>query len=950
MVLKGAEQLGLDLNARAPLPDQPARNRIATDLSANLLVEAGAGSGKTTALVARMIGLVREGTAAVHQIAAVTFTRKAAGELLERFQKALERERLVAGIAPEESTRLEAALSEVDRAFMGTIHAFCAHLLRERPFDAGVDPGFAETTPAEAKLVSARFWSLHLERLSAEGASVLGELEDVGLSPADLRGMYDELRDYPDVEFSLEATAPPDPELLARVRADLDSLLDEAARLMPKDEPENQWDDLQRRMRSILYARRYGRWSDDRVLLDALTDLASRSSWKVTQYKWSPEGREGVLSPAAVALRDRINRLVAPASPARALLEQWWAHRYPGAMGFALGAARALAQHRRETGRLDFQDLLTLSAQLLRTHPAARRDLGERWRWLLVDKFQDTDPLQAEVLFLLASEPTSAETESGAQGDWTAAVPRPGGLFVIGDPKQSIYCFRRADIALYMRVRERFRSFGAVVELIANFRSAEPIAELVNTVFAPPEGFPWEANPLQAAFAPLSPQPRSTPPPRAGVFHYFVDAPDNRDAITIWDADALADWIAQRIREGRAPGDFLILTRNRHFLARYAAALEARNLPVQVSGAGIGVEEEVAELRLLLQALSDPDDSAKTVAVLIGLLFGVDRHIERTDEGRARGWFCVMRKEDRKSRTLARPHGWQAKEAAERAFQAAEDRRLLYVAATRAAEELVVARHPAKANKSPWQPFEPWLDEHGESLPLAAAPAPERERLDATAADMAAAGTAAAGDRRAAGTATYRFETVTGSRKRIEATDVEDSSPLPPLRPTSSGPGGYEWGSAVHGVLEAAAHGAPPERLRALGRSLLLEFDRPARAGEPTELDALMATVGAVRASGLWQRAQTARRRLAEVPFAMELESSTWMEGVVDLAFREPDGWVLADYKTDRGTDPEFRVRRVGYREQLRSYGGAWSRLTREPVKERVIFWVRSGEEERVDA
>src|SRR6185436_9804455 len=116
------------------------------------------------------------------------------------------------------------------------------------------------------------------------------------------------------------------------------------------------------------------------VFLDALSELGSRNEWKVTQYKWVQDGAKGQLSPAAKALGERVNRLIAAGGPARALIEHWWAHRYPIAIRFAYGAAQALATHRLENARLDFQDLLTLSARLLRTHPEARRDLGERWR------------------------------------------------------------------------------------------------------------------------------------------------------------------------------------------------------------------------------------------------------------------------------------------------------------------------------------------------------------------------------------------------------------------------------------------------------------------------------------------------------------------------------------------------------------------------------------------
>ena len=134
--------------SRPPLPDDEARARIKSDLGTNLFVEAGAGSGKTTALVDRLVALISTGTAKVDEIAAVTFTRKAAAELRERLQTQVEltlneqrevevQDDLIVG-------RLVNALDDIDRAFIGTIHSFCARLLRERPIDVGLDPGFEE--------------------------------------------------------------------------------------------------------------------------------------------------------------------------------------------------------------------------------------------------------------------------------------------------------------------------------------------------------------------------------------------------------------------------------------------------------------------------------------------------------------------------------------------------------------------------------------------------------------------------------------------------------------------------------------------------------------------------------------------------------------------------------------------------------------------------------------
>lgn len=135
-----------------PFPDAQARARIGDDLDTNLLVEAGAGSGKTTELVARMVALVASGVATVDEIAAVTFTRKAAAALRERLQMHLE-ERLTEPSRPEGDDltreRLSAALDDIDRVFVGTIHAFCSRLLRERPLEVGPDPAFKELAVEE---------------------------------------------------------------------------------------------------------------------------------------------------------------------------------------------------------------------------------------------------------------------------------------------------------------------------------------------------------------------------------------------------------------------------------------------------------------------------------------------------------------------------------------------------------------------------------------------------------------------------------------------------------------------------------------------------------------------------------------------------------------------------------------------------------------------------------
>ena len=203
-----------------PLPDQAARTRIATDLETNLMVEAGAGSGKTTALVGRMTALISSGAAEIQDIAAVTFTRKAAGELRERFQAHIERRIADPGTTDEARRRLRTALDDLDRAFVGTIHAFCARLLRERPLDVGLDPGFEEIPVEERIVYRRRYWDAYLERLARDADPLLEELSAAGLRPGQLFGLFERMVENPDVHFPADGTASPTPREIEGVRAD----------------------------------------------------------------------------------------------------------------------------------------------------------------------------------------------------------------------------------------------------------------------------------------------------------------------------------------------------------------------------------------------------------------------------------------------------------------------------------------------------------------------------------------------------------------------------------------------------------------------------------------------------------------------------------------------------------------------------------------------------------
>ena len=168
--------------SQASVSDLGARSRIESEFDINFLVEAGAGSGKTRSLARRMAAGIAAGKYDVSRMAAVTFTRKAAAELRGRFQQALEDRRRRAP-SDEERARLDDALRDIERLFAGTIHAFCAHLLRERPVEAGVAPGFEELDELEDEARRKRAWRDFIAMARAERSPVIAALQDAGVRP-----------------------------------------------------------------------------------------------------------------------------------------------------------------------------------------------------------------------------------------------------------------------------------------------------------------------------------------------------------------------------------------------------------------------------------------------------------------------------------------------------------------------------------------------------------------------------------------------------------------------------------------------------------------------------------------------------------------------------------------------------------------------------------------------
>ena len=626
-------------------PDQEQRERILTELDRNLLVEAAAGTGKTTSMVGRMAALIGTGRCPhVGSLAAVTFTRKAAAELRGRFQLRLEAAARQAVGAEKE--RLEQALSSLEQCFVGTIHSFCARLLRERPVEAGVDVSFRELDEEEDDLLRREAWEAFTARLAGDDPEGLaGDLARLGLDPADLEGAWLRFADYPDVD---EWPVPPDGELLPSFEAGQASVrayVEHMQRLFPRLPDEWGTDRLipeYRRLPRILA--HYEDLGDPAELMDFL-ELFEKSP-RFTQKPWKAAGFTPEEAKAEDARwKDFRREVVDP------LFRAWRELRYGPSMRALHGAREVYDGLRRARGLLNFQDLLLRAASLLRDHPHVRAYFQDRFRFLLVDEFQDTDPIQAEVMLLLTA------TDPG-ETDWRRCTARPGALFVVGDPKQSIYRFRRADIVTYNEVKEIIRAGGGpgaegdVVQLSANFRASRPVIEWVNRVFeaAEPEEdggpmlrFPETASDESPAYVALEPGREDGNAGTLDGIHALRLPPEHTqiDGAVGYEADRIARTIRHaldtratvtrtdgEIRQGRPPevdpSDFLIVTRNRPDLSRYASALQACGVPHHVSGGS--ALNEVKALHLLhtgLKAVVRPEDPVALVAALRSELFGL---------------------------------------------------------------------------------------------------------------------------------------------------------------------------------------------------------------------------------------------------------------------------------------------------------------------------------------
>jgi ATP-dependent helicase/nuclease subunit A len=608
--------------------------------SVSIALSAGAGCGKTFVLTERFLSHLvppskGQDSAAdpLTQLVAITFTDRAAREMRDRIRSACARR--LEHCEQRDVDYWLSVLRQIDGARISTIHSFCASFLRRHAVAAGIDPQFRLFEEETGDLLVRQSIATSVKRLlESENADCMTLVVHYGLAGA-RRHLGQLVRDHTLVDSEVFQHCDAGkfrsawieylnsvfvPKLLSDFGES--ESVSEVVSLLRENESSN----------PVMAERR-------RLLLDRLQMLQScgksrqvpplnvlaeiREAAQVkgggTKNAWPDEETYEAVKSALARVREEIDEISHFCDIDPAALERS-AEIAAAAVNAVQSAARDLAAAKREAGLLGFDDLLVQTRNVLRDSQTVRRDTAASIAALLVDEFQDTDPIQAEIVEALVGDGLDT-----------------GKLFVVGDAKQSIYRFRRADPTVFDNMRERIPESGRL-PLTTNFRSQPEILRFVNALFAPVLKERYE--PLVPSRAQLAPTPS---------IEFLFALPDD-DEQTPDRADNRrrreAEWIARRVQEllddptPRIPekdpasgevqlrrvqaGDFAILFRALSDVAIYEDVFRRRGIDYYlVGGRAFFAQQEVYDLVNLCAFLNDPDDAIALVGILRSPFFGL---------------------------------------------------------------------------------------------------------------------------------------------------------------------------------------------------------------------------------------------------------------------------------------------------------------------------------------
>ena len=590
--------------------------------AADVAVSADAGSGKTFVLVERYLRLLEHRR--IPEIAAVTFTEAAATEMRERVRRAV--------------TQREALAThrrDLDDAVIGTIHALCLHILREHPVEAGIDPTASVLAEDETELLLLEACHEAIEAAAESGDGRTLALREIGIYALqqvlpqmvarrdEVQRAYAALPGESPDKWSAAARQQLDEALAAAVEVTREPV-GERLRWLQDQRLPNREDKLGERLdavRTVIGDSAAGDWQDwMRRLRLAASEIklqgGSKKNWQVPV----PEVRTALRS-----VRETGERI--------ADLPQWSEHddaAFEAIASLQAVFADACARHaaaKRKRHALDFLDLELEAVRLLRAHPGIVSAYQGRFRHLMVDEVQDTNPIQIELVRLLVGD----RSDAGAPH-----------LFLVGDAKQSIYRFRGADVRQFHRLRAAVEERGGeILPLSRSFRTHDSLVAHLNTLFG--HVFAEAAADFEATMEAMTGRGGGAPATPhlvlAPIANRTVDGSRaGETAQRRVEADRLAAEIVRILAQGQPiwdrdrdetrparPGDIAILLRRLSNVHTFEQALEAHSVPYTTpGGAGFFTRQEVRDLTNLLSWLAEPDDVIALVGVLRSPLFLLD--------------------------------------------------------------------------------------------------------------------------------------------------------------------------------------------------------------------------------------------------------------------------------------------------------------------------------------
>ena len=587
----------------------------------NICLRSGAGCGKTRTLTERFLALLSRPDVTLSELVAITFTEKATTEMRDRIRTAC-RERLADCDAHADQARFWVdTLRDLQQARISTIHGFCARLLREHPAEAGIDPEFQVLDEVQARALADEVVENELRRLLEQRHAGLAELVTAyGFERVRTR-VRDGVRRAHKVAVAAEAWhAHTDQQIVAGWRQRAGELAAEGVaevlggplwadlcRAVQEGDPGTP--SAKRRKQEWLDTIRAVRQTSDPTQAVQLIAKGFKAAGQRASY-WNNPGGHAPVMEARRALAKAVTTLVDLAAPADADVQVAAVRLGRALLDVTERTIRAFAARKLDEAVLDYDDLLTRTLDCLRTHPELADAMQRQIRFLLVDEFQDTDPVQMEIVDLVCGRDFGTNR-----------------LFVVGDEKQSIFRFRGAEVAVFHRLRERIPEAGRR-DLNMSFRSPPGLIDVFNDVFAPVFGHDY---------VPLEPsRAQTTDRPCAELLLAEVAPGTAVGLAREQEATAIADRIARMVadRERRVAekgqtrparyGDVAMLFQALSDVATYEKALRDRGIPYYlVSGRAFFAQQEVYDVLNLLRAVENPMDGLALVGALRSPLFGL---------------------------------------------------------------------------------------------------------------------------------------------------------------------------------------------------------------------------------------------------------------------------------------------------------------------------------------